>query len=329
MKENLIVHKYRPKTLDDIILLPRIRKYFEDGKVSNNFIFYGHYGTGKTSLSRILGGKYSKDKPYMELNSSYYTSIDTLRTEIDSFCSTVYLPFDIDGGNYDNEFKYLFLDEYEKTSPAAQEAFKAYIEKYETSVRFLLTTNNINKINAGIRSRLTAINFDCQTNEEVKYLRNAYGKMILEVIAPAENISISKDTISGLLNRNFPDYRAMLKELDNYKITGSLTGSILNVDSKIKLDLYTKIIMGDNVSYDEVYHFLMDYVGPDNMHILFDMLGNKFVQWVMDEGHDTNKLFDSNYVITDYAKLLETQTDPLLLGMTIIGKLRTIWKGKH
>jgi replication-associated recombination protein RarA len=71
----LLWEKWRPKKIEDIILLPRIRNHFQYG-VNSNYIFYGNYGTGKTSLARILIGKYSKDKPYLELNSSLFTSID-------------------------------------------------------------------------------------------------------------------------------------------------------------------------------------------------------------------------------------------------------------
>jgi len=85
VKSLLLWEKWRPKTMEDVILLPRIRKHFEFG-INQNFIFYGHFGTGKTSLARILIGKYTKDKPYLELNSSLYTSIDVLRSEIEDFC---------------------------------------------------------------------------------------------------------------------------------------------------------------------------------------------------------------------------------------------------
>ena len=44
----LLWEKWRPKTIDDIILLPRIRKELESG-VHQHYIFHGHYGTGKTS----------------------------------------------------------------------------------------------------------------------------------------------------------------------------------------------------------------------------------------------------------------------------------------
>jgi len=94
MKNLLLSERWRPKTIEDTILLPRIKKLFENG-IQQNVIFYGNFGTGKTTLARILIGKYSKNKPYIELNSSFYTSIDTLRNKIDEFCSKVYMGLDL------------------------------------------------------------------------------------------------------------------------------------------------------------------------------------------------------------------------------------------
>ena len=94
MKHLLLSEKWRPKNLDEIILLPRIRKHFENG-LTQNVILYGSFGTGKTTLSRILIGKWSKKTPHLELNSSFYTSIDVLRSKIDDFCSKVHMGLDL------------------------------------------------------------------------------------------------------------------------------------------------------------------------------------------------------------------------------------------
>ena len=139
VKSLLLWEKWRPKTIEDIILLPRIRNHFENG-VTQNFIFYGHFGTGKTSLARILIGKYTKDKPCLELNSSLYTSIDVLRSEIEDFCKFTPMM------ETDSDIKYIFLDEFERVSAQFQDAFKAFIEKYNKNVRFIITTNHLNKI---------------------------------------------------------------------------------------------------------------------------------------------------------------------------------------
>ena len=134
--EKLVINeRYRPKTLEDIILPDRIKTPFKNG-LNENYIFHGHFGTGKTSLARILIGTYSKDKAFLELNSSYFTSIEVLRNEVDRFCKTVPM-FETN-----DDIKYVFLDEFERVLPQFQDAFKAFVEKYNKNVRFILNTNH-------------------------------------------------------------------------------------------------------------------------------------------------------------------------------------------
>ena len=203
MKNLLLSERWRPKNLDDVILLPRIKKIFKNG-LNNNVILHGHFGTGKTTLSRILIGKYTKDKPLLEINSSFYTSIDTLRNKIDEFCSKVYMGFDLDKDIDIDETKYVFLDEFERTSIQYQDALKAYIEEfYKKNVRFIFTTNHINKVSAGIRSRLIEVNFDCQSPEEERYLKQEIYKKIQNQICPKEGFEISKEELVKIINKKF------------------------------------------------------------------------------------------------------------------------------
>jgi Cdc6-like AAA superfamily ATPase len=46
MKDRLFWEKYRPKKLEGMILLPRIRKFVQEG-IKTNILFYGTPGTGK------------------------------------------------------------------------------------------------------------------------------------------------------------------------------------------------------------------------------------------------------------------------------------------
>src|SRR5574344_1651753 len=115
VKNVLLWEKYRPQNLDEIILLPRIKNLFTDG-IQQNYIFYGTYGIGKTSIARILIGKYTKDKDFLEINSSMETSIDILRSKIDDYCKTKSMMF-----FGDDNMKYVFLDEFERTSIRSEE----------------------------------------------------------------------------------------------------------------------------------------------------------------------------------------------------------------
>ena len=305
-KNLLLWEKYRPKTLDDVILLPRIRSHFELG-VSKNYIFYGHYGTGKTSLARVLIGRYSKDKAFLEINSSLYTSIDVLRSEVEKFCKTQPML------ETEDPIKYIFLDEFERVSSQYQDALKAFIETYHKNVRFILTTNHINKISDGIKSRFTCIDFDCQTPQEEKFLKQEIYKKITNVVSLKEEINLSKDDLVNIINKKFPDFRGMFVELQNFKDTGELNSVQSNVSTKLKLD------------YEKIYNFLMSNFGPDKIDIIIKLLGKSFVDWSIQEKRENiDKLFELNYVLSDYSSKLETNTDPIILGMTIIGKFRDI-----
>jgi DNA polymerase III delta prime subunit len=316
VKSLLLWEKWRPKTIEDIILLPRIRNHFENG-VTQNFIFYGHFGTGKTSLARILIGKYTKDKPCLELNSSLYTSIDVLRSEIEDFCKFTPMM------ETDSDIKYIFLDEFERVSAQFQDAFKAFIEKYNKNVRFIITTNHLNKISDGIKSRIPQINFDCQSLEEEKYLKQEVYKRINNVILPKEGKEIPKEDIVSIITKKFPDFRSIMVEVQNYLETGSLGEKSSNVSNKIKLDLYN-CIYDKSLDYEKIYHFLMVNFGPEKIDVMIKILGKPFIDWSISENKNIDKLFECNSIISDYSSKLESNTDPIVLGLTIVGKFRNI-----
>ena len=319
IKSLLLWEKWRPKTMDDIVLLPRIRKQFQDG-ITQNYIFHGHFGGGKTSLARILIGKYTKDKPFLELNSSLYTSIDVLRSEIEDFCKFTPMM------EVESDYKYVFLDEFERVSPQFQDAFKAFIEKYNKNVRFIITTNHLNKVSDGIKSRIAKINFDCQSVDEERYIKTEIYKRITNVILPKEGKSIPKDDLISIITKKFPDFRSIMVEVQGYLETGDLAYGSLgsNVTNKVKMDLYGAIY-DKSLNSEAIYHFLMKTFGPDKIDVMIGLLGKPFIDWsITDKKENIDKLFECAYIITDYTSKLETNTDPIILGMTIIGKFRDL-----
>jgi DNA polymerase III delta prime subunit len=317
VKNLLLWEKWRPRKIEDIILLPRIKKQFENG-INQHYIFYGHYGTGKTSLARILIGKYSKETPFLELNCSMDTSIDILREEIQNFCK--FTPM----FESNSDIKYVFLDEFERVSAQFQDAFKAFIEKYNNNVRFIITTNHINKISDGLKSRIKTINFDCVDVEEEKYLKIELYKRIQNTILPKEEREISKDNLVSIISKKFPDFRSILVEVQDFLETGDINNGVSNVSNKVKNDLFN--FLYENGDYESVYHFLMSNFGQEKIDSMIKLLGKPFIDWSIENKKNIDKLFECNYVIADYTSKLEGNTDPIILGMTIIGKLRDILK---
>ena len=326
MKHLLLSEKYRPKTIDDMVLLPRIKKIVENENIlNNNVIFYGNCGTGKTTLSNILIGKYTKDKPFLPLNGSKDTSIETLRTKIDTFCSTIYMGLDMNVDIKADAMKYVFIDECERISAQYQDALKAYIEEQSTrNVRFILNTNHINRLTKELKSRFLLVNFDCENSMEEKILKTLFYKRIQTNIGPKEGFEIPKDDLIKIINKNFPDFRQTLVAIDHYRYTGEIV-SATNIDIKIKEELYENILKGKQ-SFNEVYHYIMETFGPEKIDEMISLLGKPFVQYITENKPDlANKLFTVCYIITDYSKLLETNTDPLILGITVFSKVRELF----
>ena len=317
-KKLLLWEKWRPKKIEDLIMLPRIRKRFEDG-ITQHYIFHGHFGTGKTSLARILIGEYSKETAYMDVNCSEETSIDYLREEISNFCRRVPM-FEIN-----SEEKFVLLDEFERISPQYQDALKAFIEKYNNKgVRFIMCTNHIDKVRGGMKSRIKMIDFDCQNVDEEKYLKQEIYKRIQNVILPAEGKEMSKDQLVPIINRWFPDFRKILVEVDDFLIAGSDEASTGNVSLKDRNELF-QIVYGEQ-DYDHIYHFLMNSFGQDKISEMFRTLGRPFIDWCVENGKSVDKLFECNHIIAQYVPLLDTNADPIILGMSVIGKFREILK---
>jgi DNA polymerase III delta prime subunit len=312
LKNLLLWEKWRPKKIEDCALPNRILNHFKDG-LNKNYIFHGSFGTGKTTLARILIGRWSKDKAYLEINSSLYTSIDVLRSDIEKFCKTVPM------FQSEDPIKYVFLDEFERVSAQYQDALKAFIEEYHHNVRFILTTNHFNKISDGIKSRMSSINFNIDDKEEEKEVKIKIFKRLIEITGE-ESIDIDKSDLKILINTKFPDIRSMLVSLQEYNGIDLLKS---NVDNSLKESTYD-IITNSKYDYNHIYHFLMNNYGADRIDYLFDILGREYVKYSIEKEINSDKLFDLNYILSDYRDKLLTKADPIILGMTVIGKFRKI-----
>lgn len=322
MKELLLSEKYRPKTIDDMVLQPRIKKMFENGDLTKNVIFYGHYGTGKTSLARILIGKYTKDKAFLEINSSKETSIDVIRTKVEAFCSTIAMGLDLNVSYNKDKIKYVFMDEYERMSSQAQDAMKVFVEEYSArNVRFILVTNHFGKISPGILSRFTKVNFDIESEDERKSMFMQLGKKMTE-IAQLENIDISKEDIKSIMFKNAPDMRASLIALDDYRHTGSIF-TVANLNHNTLNELFDVTI--NKTSFNDTYHFLNTSFGPTKMDVMIAQFNTPFIKYLNDKNLDIEKAFEVFPLICKYNTLLESSTDPLVVGISFVKSVRDVF----
>ena len=228
MKEEfLYVEKYRPQTIEDTILPENLKKTFREfvknGELPN-LLFSGSAGIGKTTAAKALCKEIGAD--YIVINGSDEGRlIDTLRTKIKNFASTVSLT----GGA-----KVVILDEADYISAeSVQPAMRAFIEEYSSNCRFIFTCNYKNRIIPALHSRCTVIDFT-MTPSDKQALAGAFLQRLCD-ICDAENIEYEKKVLVELIMKFFPDFRRCLNEVQRYGASGVIDAGLLATLSEEKL----------------------------------------------------------------------------------------------
>lgn len=207
-KEFLFVEKYRPLTVKDCILPDRIKNLalnlVEKGEI-NNMMFFGTGGTGKTTLARALANDVGSD--VLVINCSNENGIDTIRTKLTQFASSVSLS---------GKPKIAVLDEADGLTFDAQRSLRNFIEQYSKNCRFIFTCNFKNKIIHPLHSRLVSIDFSLSKEEKAKVVVQFF-KRVCEILNE-ENYTYEKPVVAKIIEKNFPDFRRTLGELQKFGI---------------------------------------------------------------------------------------------------------------
>jgi len=219
LEEMLFTEKYRPRTVDDTILPPRLKKIFSSmvaEKSVPNLLLTGLPGVGKTTVAKALLEELGYD--YVIINGSMEGNIDTLRNDIKTFASTV----SMNGGR-----KYVILDEADFLNPNSfQPALRNFIETFSKNCGFILTCNYPNRILKEIKSRCSEIDFSIRDDEKNGILSKMLKRSIF--ILDQEGIDYDKEVLAQVITRHYPDMRKTLNELQQYSTIGKIDSGILH-----------------------------------------------------------------------------------------------------
>ena len=219
MNEFLWVEKYRPQLIQDCILPNSIKKTFEDivnGGELHNMLLTGTAGTGKTTIAKALCYELGLD--YLMINGSEESGIDTLRTKIKQFASSVSLS----GG-----YKVVILDEADYLNPqSTQPALRAFMEEFSSNCRFILTCNFKNRIIEPLHSRCAVVEFNIPKKDMPELCMEFLDRCcyILNTEGP---ITYDKEVIAELILKHQPDWRRVINELQRHSASGTIDSSIL------------------------------------------------------------------------------------------------------
>jgi DNA polymerase III delta prime subunit len=221
MSNTLWVEKYRPSTIDTYIgnehLKSKVSVYLESGDLPH-LLLYGKAGTGKTTLAKLLVKNIECD--YLYINASDENNVDTVRTKVKNFASTVGF----------KDLKIIILDECDYITPNAQAALRNLMETFSKHCRFILTCNFVERIIDPIQSRCQLFQIIPPSKVEVAQRLN----QILE----EEEINCELQDLKILIDSNYPDIRRTINSAQRNVVNLQLkldTNSIIQNDYKLKL----------------------------------------------------------------------------------------------
>jgi len=226
MEHLLWVEKYRPKKIDDCILPDGIKKTFQEyvkrGEIPN-LLLAGTAGVGKTTVAKALCTEVGCD--YIVINGSDESGIDTFRTKIKNYASSVSLS----GGR-----KVIIIDEADYLNPnSTQPALRGAIEEFSSNCSFIFTCNFKNRIIDPIHSRCSVVDFKLNGSKQ-KMAKDFFNRV--EWILNQENIPYTKDVLAAVVTKHFPDNRRVINELQRYSVSGAIDAGILASVSDVQLD---------------------------------------------------------------------------------------------
>lgn len=217
MEEFIWAEKYRPKTIGECILPERMKDVFQkyvDDKSIPNMIFSGTSGTGKTTTALALCEE--SGLSYMMINGSTERGIDTLRTKIQRYASTM----SVKGGR-----KVVIVDEADYLTHETQAGFRGVIDEFSATCTFIFTCNMKAKMHDAILSRCVQVEFRLNAPEKSVMALQLLNR-VLQILR-AENVTFEKIVVGKIIERSFPDYRKILNDLQYFSNQGDLNAGVL------------------------------------------------------------------------------------------------------
>ena len=267
MNEALWVEKYRPRTVQECILPDDLKNTFQeyvDRKEIPNLLLCGTAGVGKTTIAKALCEEVGCD--YLMINGSDESGIDTFRSKIKNYASTM---------SFGGTKKVIIIDEADYLNPnSTQPAMRNAMEEFAHNCTFIMTCNYKNRIIEPLHSRCAVIEFKLRKEDRTRMAKKFMDRLV--DILTKESVPFKAGVVAEVIMKYFPDYRRVLNEIQRYSVSGNIDEGILQNVADVSINQLVKALREKN--FGEVR------------------------KWAAENGYDDSarifrKIYDSSYEI--------------------------------
>lgn len=300
LEHTIWCEKYRPTSLDTYVgnthIIDKVKIYLQTGDIPH-LLLSGKPGTGKTTLAKIIVNTIDCDSLY--INASDENNVDTVRTKIKTFASTVGF----------RDLKVVILDECDFQTPSSQAALRNIMETFSRTTRFILTCNYVEKIIEPIQSR-------CQMYNVVPPNRKDIALHVVNILNQ-EQVKFDISDVATIVNVCYPDIRKVINSCQQQTVAGHLT---IDKQSLIEANYMTKLLellkqhnANKDTRLDAIRQLLADSQARN-----FDQL-YRFL-------YDNTKEFASGNEASAILIIAESQYEDTLVADKEIGVMRMLIK---
>ena len=276
------VEKFRPQTLDDMVLTQELREYFQNilnSKKYVNMSLIASPGIGKTTLAKALANSVNAEVLFLNCASGD-GKVESLQTKLLPFTQS--MPFD-------DHPMFVILDELDSASATQDSSFQKGLRNVieaSPNITYIATANYAQKIIPAILSRCPQVKLQFTPKDVLKRLKN-----ILDYEKIQYDIDSLKEFVQVAVKAYYPDIRTIVNVLQSSCSSGKLIVSknaiaeaekgdfIKNLVEKIKTEsdileirkfyIKNKDQISDYMIFaSEIYHYILNNNITNNKGVL-------------------------------------------------------------